>query len=79
MAERISVIQRLRAWWWKRNHPVEYQILKTFVERFEAEVAERGYLFDLHPGNYEQRMRVQMYGDLAMIARRGDLICVTVD
>lgn len=57
---------RIRGWWWKRQHPIEYEILETFVKAYEAEVAERGFFLLSAKVELDRYRRYQLYGELAL-------------
>ena len=64
----VRPYRKIKAWWWKRKHPIEYLILKTFVEAYEARVAERGWLLDdpARGGRVDGYFKYRLYGDLAL-------------
>ncbi len=64
---------RLKAWWWKRNHPLEYKILKAFVKAYEAHIEEQGGLFPDLATDWDLRNKARLYGSMAMTEppRRG--------
>ena len=64
----ITPRQRLKAWWWKRNHPREYEILEAFIKAYEIKIEEQGGLFPTLVTDWELRMKAQIYSDLAMTA-----------
>ncbi len=60
--------RRIKSWWWKRNHPIEYQILKAGVEAFEARVAERGWMLvdPARGGRVDGYYKYRLYADLVI-------------
>ena len=68
---------RIKSWWWKRNHPVEYQILKEFVEAYETKIEEQGGLFPNLVTQFDSWMTVQVYGAIGLRNRDPDKRWIT--
>ena len=56
----------IKSWWWKRNHPLEYKILKAFVKAYEAHIEEQGGLFPDLATDWDLRNKARLYGSMAM-------------
>ena len=62
----VRPYRAIKAWWWIRNHPIEYQILKEFVEAYEAKIEKQGGLFPDLAMDWDLRTKAQLYGSMAM-------------
>ncbi len=55
---------RIKGWWWKRNHPIEYLILKAAIETRMKETG--GKLFPDLETDFDRRPEARLYGEMAL-------------
>jgi len=61
---------RIRGWWWKRQHPLEYLILEAAIAHRMQQT--KGKLFPDLVTDSERRMVALIYGEMGLRTRNPD-------